>query len=53
MNDNIIDVLNNIPSVILPLMKTGSFRVSAIAASGIPQFATGPQKWVLKNALIH
>lgn len=37
-----------IPNVILPLMKTGSFLVSAIAASGIPQFATGPQKCVLK-----
>ena len=29
-------------------MILASFFVSAIAASGNPQFATGPQKWVLK-----
>lgn len=34
-------------AVILPLMYLGSFLVSAIAANGMPQLATGPQKWVL------
>lgn len=34
-------------SVIFPLMYLASFRVSAMAANGIPQLATGPQKWVL------
>lgn len=41
-------------SVILPLMYLGSFFMSAIAAKGNPQFAIGPQKWVLimKDRLI-
>lgn len=34
-------------TVIFPLIIEGSFCVSAIAAKGIPQLATGPQKWVL------
>uniref|UniRef100_A0A0C9S3M6 Putative secreted protein n=1 Tax=Amblyomma americanum TaxID=6943 RepID=A0A0C9S3M6_AMBAM len=33
--------------VILPLIILGSFLMSARAARGIPQLATGPQKWVL------
>ena len=40
-----------LPQVILPLIYWGLFRVSAIAAIGIPQFATGPQKWVLQQRL--
>lgn len=28
-------------------MISGFFRISAMAANGIPQFATGPQKCVL------
>lgn len=39
-----------LPSVILPLMIVGSLRRSAMAASGMPQFATGPQKCVLQRA---
>ena len=34
-------------SVIFPLMYLGSLWISAIAAIGIPQLATGPQKCVL------
>lgn len=42
-----------LPTVIFPLIISGDFLVSAMAASGMPQFATGPQKWVLKvNKLI-
>lgn len=41
--------LNYLPKVILPLIIVGSFCVSAIAASGIPQLATGPQKCVLST----
>jgi len=33
---------------ILPEMNLGLFCVSARAATGIPQLATGPQKWVLQ-----
>lgn len=33
-----------LPKVILPLMISGLFFISAIAAIGRPQFATGPQK---------
>jgi len=33
--------------VIFPLMISGSLRISAMAAKGMPQFAMGPQKWVL------
>lgn len=45
-----IIIKRNIPIVIFPLIKLGSlFLMSAIAANGIPQFATGPQKWVLKT----
>lgn len=33
-----------LPNVILPLMISGLFFISAIAAIGRPQFATGPQK---------
>jgi hypothetical protein len=32
--------------VIFPEMNSGDFEVSAIAARGSPQFATGPQKCV-------
>lgn len=39
----------NLPRVIFPLINEASFCVSAMAATGIPQFATGPQKWVLKK----
>lgn len=38
-----------LPNVIFPLIILGSFLISARAASGIPQLATGPQKWVLKE----
>lgn len=38
---------NNEPNVILPLMMSGFLRISANAANGMPQFATGPQKCVL------
>ena len=41
------DVIKLLPKVIFPLIIAGSFCVSARAASGIPQLATGPQKWVL------
>ena len=33
-----------IPAVILGLIISGDFFISAIAARGIPQLATGPQK---------
>lgn len=36
-----------LPNVILPLIMSGSLRISANAAIGMPQFATGPQKCVL------
>jgi hypothetical protein len=39
----------HLPKVIFPLMNFGSFLMSAMAAIGMPQFATGPQKWVLKD----
>lgn len=43
-----------LPTVIFPLIYFGSLDMSAIAAIGIPQFATGPQKCVLqfKTSLI-
>lgn len=34
--------------VIVPLIILGSLLISAKQAMGIPQLATGPQKWVLK-----
>lgn len=37
----------HLPSVIFPLIMSGFFRISAKAAIGIPQLATGPQKCVL------
>jgi len=40
--------INVLPPVILPLISSGSFLTSDNAAIGIPQFAIGPQKWVLK-----
>lgn len=41
--------INVLPPVILPLISSGSFLISDSAAIGIPQFAIGPQKWVLKE----
>lgn len=38
-----------LPNVIFPLIIETSFPESAIAAIGIPQFATGPQKCVLRK----
>lgn len=35
--------------VIVPEMIFGSFLMSSKHAIGIPQFATGPQKWVLRR----
>ncbi|KND95747.2 hypothetical protein QG37_08075 [Candidozyma auris] len=34
--------------VIGPEIRSGSFFKSIIAATGIPKFDTGPQKWVVK-----
>lgn len=45
---NIVN-LAYLPNVIFPLIYVGSFLRSAIAAKGIPQLATGPQKCVLKK----
>lgn len=42
---------SNKPNVILPLMISGFLRISANAANGMPQFATGPQKCVLCYAV--
>lgn len=44
---NIVKI--NLPRVILPLIISGFFRISANAAIGMPQFATGPQKCVLNK----
>lgn len=38
-----------LPVVIVPEMIFGSFLMSSKHAIGIPQFATGPQKWVLQR----
>lgn len=47
---------DNVPVVIVPDMILGSLLISAKAAIGIPQLATGPQKWVLikysRNSLL-
>ncbi len=42
-----------LPRVIFPLISETSLPESAIAAIGIPQFATGPQKCVLKKIYLH
>lgn len=42
-------LVHHLPNVILPLMNSGGFLVSAMAASGMPQLATGPQKCVLQR----
>lgn len=39
-----IEAVAHLPTVMLPEMYAGSFFQSAIAAKGIPQLATGPQK---------
>lgn len=46
---NIKHKCENLPNVIFPLIISGGFLVSAMAAIGIPQLATGPQKCVLQK----
>ena len=48
-----LELQSNLPSVIFPLISETSLLLSAIAASGIPQFATGPQKCVLEKKTQH
>lgn len=49
MKENKVHINTKLPSVIFPEINFGSFLKSAIAASGIPQLATGPQKCVLQT----
>lgn len=44
-------VISCLPVVIVPEIILGSFLMSSKHAIGIPQFATGPQKWVLQWSL--